>query len=78
MGASNINLTEEYLQEERVSNSRIDEEEKQQMSVFTGFGFFLFLRRIISLIINNSLDGQNKTDDLDHSSAGISILNGTP
>ena len=36
---NNINLTEEYLQEERVSNSDLDEEEKQQTSVvFTGFG----------------------------------------
>ena len=35
---NNINLTEEYLQEERVPNSNLDEEEKQQTSVITGFG----------------------------------------
>ena len=37
IGDPNINLTEEYLQEERVSNSDLDEEEKQQTSVIYRF-----------------------------------------
>ena len=40
---NNINLTEEYLQEERVPNSNLDEEEKQQTSVIYRFRNYLLI-----------------------------------
>ena len=72
IGDPNINLTEEYLQEERVSNSDLDEEEKQQMSVIYRFRIVLFQK--LSLIINSFKDGLSITDENNSFSAGICII----
>ena len=65
---NNINLTEEYLQE-RVSKLRIDEEEKQQTSVITGFGYVYLTKLPIHKTFQ--WNGLIKTDEFTSSSAGI-------
>ena len=48
LGDQNINLTMDYLQEERGSNSKFQKKKKCNKVCFTGFGFFLFLKLIPS------------------------------
>ena len=60
-GDSNINLTKEYVQEEGVINSGLDDEEK-----ITNVCYYRF-RNFISLFINSFKDGQNITDEIIHS-----------
>ena len=51
---NNINLTEGYLQEERVPNSNLDGEEKQQTSVILSISEFIVsfpIHKLISWLV---------------------------